>query len=220
MLHQLFNGGQRTRNLDWAMFPQVAPGIDEPMESDARRSHVMFSLTRDLWFGGVSGVTSSAGPCGCGCGSTNSGCKGSIALNHYISETPIVAGDVIQTHILPRRSMLMFVHWSVESPIDPFTFDLRVRGQAASMGGTEAAPVNLVLQAGINGTVADSGVIDVSAVNGGPLYLDQNDFIEMVVNSLPPAGASSGCSDCASGGIHGLRVLISPVVMEFQRGSW
>lgn len=198
--HNLFEGGQKnsSRFPENNLYPSTEPGLNENMESDQRRTSVVYSNTRMFDF---NDERPSLGMVDAGSGLNSPMAYGSTALRHYLRLNDIVAGDIIATHILPRFSMLEWVHWSVDDAITPFTFDIQVRGQAASVG----APV--VLAAGVDGSVLASGLIDVKAINGGaPMYFDQNDILEIVINSLP------------ADGIKGANFSISPVLMEFVRG--
>lgn len=218
--HNLFFGGQRTNNPEWAMLPSVEPKPDEPMAPDNRGNPVLFSLNRRLIWSDCCescGCGTEPGPDACRC---TAGSKkldgGSTALKQYLKHNAIAVGDVINAVILPRQTALMYLWWAVESPIDPFTFDVRVRGNAASLGGTIAAPVPFVVAAGIDGTVKGSGLIDVTTLNGGqPLWLDQNDMLQVVINDLPAVAAPGDCSPCSDGGgIKGSSIIISPIVLD------
>ena len=213
-VHNIFFGGKRTESVGLRshMLPSTPPGKDDCMEADQRHSPVLFSLTRRLVWKCEDEVRHECPP----------PCS-SEALGDYICRNPIAVDDVLVTHIMPRLSMLQYVWWKVDNPITPFSMDLRVRGCSRSLGGTEATPAPVVLGT-IDGTLGGdatditSGVIDVTALNGGPLYFDQNDFLELVINELPDP-ASDPCCECTTGGIKESNLMISPVVLEFCRGE-
>jgi hypothetical protein len=190
--HKLFLGGSRTPNLGYAMFPSSDVTPDCEFESDNRRGPVAFSITRTLTF------KDGCGPCGCqsDCG------PGSQALQQYYECNTFAVDDIIQTHILPRLSSLERVWLNIITPVPGLTFELRVRGNAASLGGTVAAPVPQVL-----GTI-DAGVAGNSLLTlPAPMYLDQNDMLELVITGYPV------------GGIECLCMMVSPLVFEYCRGQ-
>lgn len=214
-IHNLFFGGAPThRNHGYAMFPQYEVGPDDTMHPDNRGAPCLFSLNRRLiWEDCCSRCGCGVGS-GCACGSGSRLDGGSSALKHYLEENPVAVGDVINAVILPKETMLQYVWWKVEKAITPFTFDIVVRGNAASLGGTTAVPVPVVIAAGLSGSVLDSGMIDVTALNGGPLWLDQNDMLQVIIRSLPPLVDTSDCSPCSSGGIAGSSIIVSPVLLD------
>lgn len=187
--HALFMGGARSPNLGYSMFPSSDVTPDCPFEADNRRGPIRFSITRLLTF------KEGCGPCGC---STDGG---SPALCQYYEENVFAVDDVIETHILPRFSSLEKVWWNVEVPVPGLTFELRVRGNAASLGGTPTVPVPQVL-----GTL-DAGVVGNGLIVIPPMYLDQNDMLQLVITGYPTTGM-----EC-------LRMMLSPVVEEFCRGQ-
>lgn len=227
--HDLFFGGQRTNNPHWAMFPQVEPNPDDYMEPDARGTPIWFSLTRRLiWSPCCASCGCSAGGCGCEAPQNAVACacppsmrkidSGSAGLHHYLENNPIAVGDVINSVIIPKGSALVYLWYKVEKAITPFTFDIRVRGNAASLGGTTAAPVPFSLITGVDGTTVNEGLICVDTLNSGcPLWFDQNDMIQVVVTDLPPQ-TNNDCGACCPGGIAGSSIIISPVVMVPCRG--
>lgn len=206
--HNLHLGGQRTLNADWTMFPQALPGIDDHMQVDNRRGPARFSNTRWLDFDSSAQVLASAVPA-----QVSPEAHGSAGLRDYLRRTEINVGDVIVTHVLPRFTSLDKVHWCVAKCVTPFKFDIRVRGQSASVG----APV--VIAAGIDGGVVGSGLIDIAKINGGEtLYFDQNDVLEIVVTDMPPTDV--GTDGTFTGGLNGLGLAITAVQEEFFRGAF
>lgn len=206
--HNLHLGGQRTMNFDYTMFPQVLPGLDDHMQVDNRRGPARFSNTRWLDFDSSALVMASSVPA-----QVSSEAHGSAGLRHYTAHNEIAIGDVIVTHILPRFTSLDKVHWAVAKCITPFKFDIRVRGQATSVG----API--VIATGIDGGVVSSGLIGIPHINGGEnIYFDQNDVLEIVVTDMPVAEV--GTDGTFTGGIKGLGLAITCVQEEYFRGAF
>lgn len=188
--HNIFNGGARTRTtFPPSMFPSREVGPDDIMEADNRRGPIDFSLTRQLVWKGHEGL--------------NKGCPNdafSEGLSQYWEclEAPIADGDVLNTHIMPRFSSLREVWVWVEAPSAGLTADLQVRGNAASVGGTQ------VVAAGVDLGVEGSQLITLP----NPIYFDQNDMFQVVL-----AGVNTDELLCSN--IH-----ISPVVREYCRGRY
>lgn len=228
--HRLFHGGQRTGNSlgPTPIFPATEPDLTDRMDLDAQKSGIDFGLTRVLDFEAGSLVQNASIPAGLSPESWAT----SRGLRHYMRENAIVNNDVIVTHILPKFSRLLGVHWAVQKAITPFTFTLRVRGQANSIGGV----VNL--KTGISGASVGSGFIDCHGLTAAglvdvsgdpetdvavavsltstPLYFDENDALELVITAAPAADTNPDGSQ--SGGIIGAAVWITPVIQQFIRG--
>lgn len=188
--HPLFLGGGRTQTVyPPSMFPSRDVNPDDDMAVDNTRGDILFSNTRRLIWKEPFSVQS---------------CNyiGSDALSQYYTCNPIVTGDIIQTHILPRWSSLERIWINVEEAVAGFTFQLRVRGNSASNGGTTAVPVPINVGPVIDGGVVGSQLI----VLPEPIYFDQNDMLEMVLVAVPASGIE--CSN----------ISISPVIMEYCRG--
>jgi hypothetical protein len=186
--HALFRGGSRTNNPQYAMFPQVDVAPDDEFEADNRRGPIRFSITERITF------KEGCGPCGCDQET------GSQALAHYYKCNSIAVDDVIQTHILPRYASLEKVWWMNAKALPGATMQLRIRGNAASLGGTPAAPVPQVLHT-FDLATEGNGLLTFPAV-----YFDQNDMLELVVTGVPV------------GGLECMNLIISPVVEEYCRG--
>ena len=205
--HNLFHGGQRVANPQYRMYPQVAPKPNDPFQADNRRAPAMFPISRALDF-----------RCGAGCRNCDTlERKDNTAFSQYIRENTIAVGDVIRSHIIPRHTLLSYVHWRVDSPVAGVTFSLRFRPSTDDA----AVVTNIALATNVSAAAEATGLIDVPAMNGGdPLYTAQNGYIELVVTALPAAAPSTGCSDCGNvGPISGLVLCVSPVIIEFCRGD-
>lgn len=192
--HNIFLGGLSTRNWFYQGLPSTEQTPNGAMTGTTHKHQGRFSLNRHLIW-----KDSDCGPA--------TGCKpvGSLFLADYIANHEIEVGDVLNIMMLPKQTSLLGVWWKVTAGLAGFTFDLRVRGNANSLGGTLAAPAPIALASGLDGAVepievghVPSGLIGVDpAAQGDPLapgiYFDQNDMLQLVVVSLPPEGIA--CSD-------------------------
>lgn len=227
--HNLFFGGQRAYNLYGNMFPQVEPEPDGVMDPDARGTPVWFSLTRRLTFrdtctscGGCSDACPGCEPTSlCTCSGSNRKLDGgSQALRAYLENNVIAEGDIINSVIIPKGSALAYLWWKVANPVPGLVVDIRVRGNAASVGGTTEVPVPIVIAQDVDAGTCAEGLICVPPFNGCHPYFDQNDMLQVVIKTLPvdPAGCNDcGCCDpCA--GLKKLSLIVSPVVLFPCRG--
>lgn len=210
--HCLIQGGQRTANPFYAMYPSVLPGVNDNFESAAHKGPVLYANTRVLDFDAGSLVTNLNVP-----QSISPETWGAAALkNYFTSVVAIAAGDVVQAQVIPRFATLTKLHWYVAKalPAGSYTCDIRVNGRATSMGGSP-----ITLKSAIDMTVVASGIIDCEAANGGvPMYFDQNDILEVVFNTMP---ANTVASDGTfTGGLTGLALWVTPVTEEYLRGAF
>lgn len=192
--HNIFLGGLSTRNWFYQGLPSTEQFPNGAMTGTTHKHQGRFSLNRHLAW-----KDTDCGP--------RTGYKpvGSLFLADYLAANEIAVGDVLNVMILPKQTSLLGVWWKVTTPLDGFTFDLQVRGNANSLGGTLAVPAPITLEAGLDGAVAPielghipSGLIGIDpAAQGDPnapgMYFDQNDMLQMVIASLPPEGIA--CSD-------------------------
>lgn len=189
--HNLFDGGnRRVVTFPVTFYPSCDVLPDQNFEPDNRGSPVVFSLNKRLHW--------NAFPDQCDCTDIGVAAAG---MAEYLENTPIVVGDIINVNILPIESSLERVWIKVNKACAGFTFDLVVRGNAESLGGTPLAPVPMVVASGIDAGVTGSDLIVLPA----PVYLNQNDMLELHITGLGPDGI--GCSD----------VIISPVVHTYCR---
>lgn len=185
--HNIFMGGNRTRtSFPPSLFPQRDVNPDQVFEADNRRGPIDFSLTRRLVWKCHASI--------------NKACPDdafSDGLAQYVEclETPIASGDVLNTNILPRFSSLREVWVNVVTPAAGMTGVLRVRGNAASVGG----PVDI---ATVDFGVAGSQLITLP----DPIYFDQNDMFQVELDGVVTEELL--CSE----------IMISPVVREYCRG--
>lgn len=208
--HNLFLGGQRTpRGGFYEMLPSADATPNQSMTPATHKEAAQFSLTRHLaWKEDHCPKTGAS--------------QGSAALCDYLDRNVIAAGDVINLVIMSKHTSLLKVWWKIDAALTGFTFDLQVRGNAQSLGGTVTAPVPVVIATDVDGAQAPtdaegcnfpSGVIGIDpAAQGDPLaegiYFDQNDMLQLVVKTLPPEGIA--CSE----------IMVSPVVETYCEGSY
>jgi hypothetical protein len=208
--HNLFFGGARTPfNGFYQMLPSTPPNKNQDNPPTCHKSAGMFNLTRHLdWKEDDCPKTGAS--------------TGSAALCDYLTRNVIAEGDILNIVIMSRHHSLMSIWWMIKEPLTGFTFDLQIKGCANSLGGTEAAPVPILLAADVDGSMVatdpegcnlPSGVIGIDpAAQGDPLapgiYFDQNDMLQLVVKTLPPEG------------IHCSSICISPQVIDHCAGAY
>lgn len=210
-IHDIFLGGQRTpRGGFYEMLPSVEPLPNGAMTPATHKDGGNYSVTRHLFWKDEDNMPRTGAS------------EGSRALCDYLQRNEIAAGDVLNLVIIPRHTSLLKVWWMVHKPLAGFTFDLQVRGNAQSLGGTLAAPVPIPLVTGVDASMAasdaegcnlPSGLIGIDpTVQGDPnaegIYFDQNDMLQMVITGLPDEGI--GCSE----------LMISPVFETYCRGAY
>lgn len=210
-IHKIFQGGQRTPNNGFYQhFPTVDSHPNMAMTPATHKDGGNYSLSRHLFWNDEDNVPRTGAS------------EGSRGLADYLSRNPIAAGDVLDIVELPRHTSLLKIWWLIQTPLAGFTFDLQVRGNAQSLGGTLAAPQSILLAEDVDGAQAASdadgcnpasGVIGIDpAAQGDPLaegiYFDQNDMLQLVVKTLPAEGIA--CSE----------LIISPVVESYCRGAY
>lgn len=209
--HDLFLGGQRTpRGGFYEMLPQVEPKPNQAMTPATHKDGGNYSVTRHLFWKDDDD-----------CPKTGAS-EGSRALADYLTREEILVNDVINLVIMPKHTSLLKVWWMIHEALDGFTFDLQIRGNAQSLGGTLAAPAPILLAEDVDASMVatdaekcniPSGLIGIDpAAQGDPLaegiYFDQNDMLQLVVKTLPAAGIS--CSE----------LMISPVLETYCRGAY
>ena len=228
--HNLFRGGLSTRANGWsfAMYPSTDVDPNGFMEGAAHKTPVDYSLTWGLAPGNQCHEAPQR--------------SGFMAQHAYFRDlaVPLAVGDVINAVIMPRFSSLIDLFYVNCCPQPGFTLSVRLRGNADSLGGSEATPVPLTIgtinmgdvtwgsilrlpaqPTGGDGSTAPggtedptTGVIDPGDVNllgqPGAIYFNQNDMLQLVVTALPEEGVDLNC----------LRFAISPVMREYLRGDW
>jgi hypothetical protein len=203
--YNLAFGGQRTANPGLAMLPQVAPLPDDVFETASHKGPVVYSPTRWLAFPG-SAISDACFSCG------GAECSDSRAIRDFVCGTPLLQGDAIYTHVIPRFSTVERIWWSVVNAVAGAQFTL------SFMDTTGSGPVSIPITGGVlDGAVVDSGIINLAA----PLYFKENGFLRLTFTALPAAPATPSCQGCEEGGqTAGIALLLSPIIWEYARGAF
>lgn len=228
--HNLFRGGLSTRRNGWSfgMYPSADVGPNDFMEAASHQTPVDYAITWGLAPGNP-----------CHEAPQRSSFMAQAAYFREL-ETPLLVGDVINAVIMPRFSSLIDLHYINCCPQPGLTLQVRLRGNADSLGGSEASPVPLTIatidlgevtwgsilqlptqpaagdgsDAGGGEADEDTGVIDPGDVfmqgQPGTIYFNQNDMLQLVITGLPEEGIDLDC----------LRFAMTPVMREYLRGDW
>lgn len=217
--HNLFRGAGATSNPGYRMLPSTDVEPDGVMEAAAHKTPVVFALswglapTEGLPFTGV-----------------RDGFKHQAEYFRCL-DAPLAVGDVIQAVIMPKFSTLFDLWYFNCEAIPGLEMELRVRGNADSLGGTAAAPAPITLATINFGDFTGGSLVDFSAVSAGDgdadsgedaeadtdvagaafhhgVYFDQNDMLQLVVTAVP-ANFDPSC----------IRFGMSPIVREYCRGD-
>lgn len=164
-------GGQRTHNLDWQMYPSVAPGDDDYIQPDHRSASCMFSPTFTLDYTGPHGSSYMEG--------------GSPAQRQFFETlreqgTPLAVGDILTVQFLPKWCRANSVTLWVYKPVAGIEFDIKIKG--TGLGGA------LNVATGVSGATEHTEHYDLYAINGGPAFFSKNDQLQLVFTALPPEG--------------------------------
>lgn len=209
--HILVQGGQRTFNDQYAMFPGTLSGLTDNLGSPANKGPSRYAETRVLDFDAGSLVTNLSVP-----KTISPESWGSMALSNYVkSVAQVASGDVLQVLELPKFSQLVGLHWFVAKTLASGTAVIRVNGRAASIAG------NLNLKTGIDLTTVGSGVLSFpksGVFSGNEIYFDQNDILEVVISSQP--ANTTGSDGKFAGGVQGLALFVTPVIEMYVRGAF
>lgn len=203
--HHLALGGNPKQGFCFGqnILPSVPYDPYQEIVPDARRSSTTFAITRCLDFG--CGET----PCS---GCVTAECKGSIALREYTRKNTFAVGDVIDVSYLPRNTQLIEVYWNVKNALAGFTFDIRVAEH-------DGAQPPLVLATGIDAGTVGLDVLDVRAINGGPLMVKTNGALQIVITAMaPPANPQPDCGCPSCDAMCGLNLVMAPVVRHYETG--
>lgn len=192
--HALYIGGPPTRNYSRAMFP--APPFDSAGADFARvkvaahKNPAQFDINRTLDF------------------------ANELALNEYVRNANIAQDDTLDVILVPRRTLLVGVMYSVEKA-GPDSLALQLSLVS------EVAPVALpVIDPAVvdNGTTAGWGfaaVGDATWQTGSaelanmPYFVARPAVLRLTLAGYDPAD-----------GFGDLRLHICPVVTKFEGGAW
>jgi len=171
--HNIFWGGQRTRNLDWGMLPSTEPAPTDYIQPDHRSASCQFSPTFTLDPNRPRGATYISD------GMSPAQARFFEALGD--GGTPLAVGDVLNIMILPIHTRLNTVTVQVYKPVAGLTFDLAVRGNG--IGG--ALPFAL----GVSAATEMTEMYDLYSAHGGaPVFFKENDMLQMTITALPADG--------------------------------
>lgn len=184
--HNLFRGGMRT-DTGWTMrmYPSTDVGPNDFMEAAAHKTPVHYAISWGL---------APAAPCEDGPIR-----KGFMAQASYFEDHELAVGDVINAVILPRFSSMIDLWYINCCPQPGLTFEVRVRGNSDSLGGTEAVPVPLTI-----------ATIDMGLVTHGSI---------LRLPAQPAAG--DGATDAVGGAESAFTGILDPgdVFMQGQPGA-
>lgn len=128
----------------------------------------------------------------------------------YLKDNPVVNGDDLETHLLLPNTVLLGVSYGIINPLLGFQFDLRVK----NAGVVVASNVN----AGVVPRNAAGCPLSVwrpvsDPVTGDGLFIDDEDFLTLTIDTLPVAGLLPG-----NGG-DGLHLWITAHVIDLDHGN-
>lgn len=148
--HNLFRGGLRT-NTGWEMrmFPSTDVEPNGAMEAAAHKTPVHYAISWGL----APGYQCQDSPIR----------QGFMAQASYFADHPIAVGDVINAVILPRFSSLVDLFYLNCCPQPGLTVEVRIRGNADSLGGNETTPAPITLATLDLGEVTWGSIIPLPA---------------------------------------------------------
>lgn len=209
--HCLIQGGQRTLNDQYAMFPGVLSALTAKIGFPTNKGPSVFTPTRVLDFDAGSLVTNLFVP-----KTISPESWGSMALSNYVKRVAqIASGDPLQVLELPALTQLIGLHYYVAKPIASGTAVIRVLGRSTSING------NLNIKTGIDLTTVNSGVVnlpDAGIFAGAAVYFDGNDVLEVLISSQP--ANATGSDGAFTGGVQGLALVVTPVIQTYIHGAF
>ena len=117
-LYELYLGGARQQNPDFAMFPAAPFNVANPAEPATGQQLVTYAPSRYLDFTGFD-----------------------QALALFLANNPLASGDEIGTQILPGKSMLLGFWWEVSAIVPGLTFTVLLREAALTLLTAQSAGV-------------------------------------------------------------------------------
>lgn len=162
--HELYLGGPRTTNTDFAMFP--APAFAEWANTVAaahKGNHPVYVLNRTFDF------------------------KDDPALAAYVRGATFAAGDYLGSVVTPPGTFILGTHLRVETAVTGVTLLVRLRNDASTLIAIYNAGTAGAVFHGMDGTQVASGT--PAAVQG--LYLDAADIVDVELDALPVDGVQN-----------------------------
>jgi hypothetical protein len=187
--YELYYGGPRQQNNDWAIFPSAPFATTNPAaQGPANKTPVIFGAERTLDF-------------------TND-----VALNYFytvtLASTGIVTGDHVGAVVIPSQSVLLGIWWKVNNPVTGAAFNLGLRELGTTFFTTpqSAAAVasGFLLPIAQGTTVAST--VGALQPQVGP-YFSAPDILDVQFTTVP------------GGGILALSLTVTPVFYNFQVGQ-
>lgn len=159
--HELYLGGNRTTNTDFAMFPSPTFSQTGTIAPSAHKgSHPIYVLNRTFDF------------------------RDDPALVAYARGATFAAGDYLGSVLVPDDVLVQAVHLKVERAVTGVTLLVRLRQDNSTLIASYNAGTAGSVMYGMNGTQVATGT--PAAVQG--LYLDNSDIVDVELDALPVDG--------------------------------
>ena len=187
-IYELYLGGPRQQNTDWAIFPAATFSASNTAAlAPANKTPVIFGASRTLDF-------------------TND-----VALNYFYATTlaavpGFVTNDELGAIVIPGQSYFLGCFYSVNNPVTGGVFSLIVRTAAQTIASgisTSAVTSGFVPYSG-NGTVVPSTVSVVALLGQMFHYFATPDIIDVKFTTVP------------AGNLEALSLTVTPVYLSFQ----
>lgn len=184
--YELYYGGPRVQNIDWAIFPAAAFSASNTAAlPPANKTPVIFGASRTLDF-------------------TND-----VALNYFYATTlaavpGFVTNDELGTIVIPGQSLFLGCFWSVNNPVTGGVFSLIVRTAAQTLlagQSTSAAASGFVYYNGTATPSTASITLLGAQINH---YFATPDIIDVKFTTVP------------AGNLEALSITVTPVYLSFQ----
>lgn len=160
-IHELYLGGNRTTNSDFAMFPSPAFSPAGTIVAAAHKgNHPVYVLNRTFDF------------------------RDDPALVAYANGATFAAGDYLGSVVVPDDVLVQAVHLKVERAVPGVTLLVRLRQDASTLIASYDAGTAGSVMYGMDGTQAATGT--PAAIQG--LYLDNSDIVDVELDALPVGG--------------------------------
>jgi hypothetical protein len=199
-IHKIFEGGNRSNSNNQMLPSSTSPAACNPPYSYAdHQRERSYGVTRRL-------DLRARVPCGGG--------GKDQALVCYFKDNVIAVADEIQTHLLLPNTVLLGVSYGFQNPQAGFQFDIRVKNANVTVASNVSAGTIPTNAAGCPLAVWRP-VVDPApgAVSGGGLFIDDEDFLILSIDTLPAAGLLPGCGD------GGLNMWITAHVLDLDHGN-
>lgn len=157
-LYELYQGGDRTPNADYAMLPAAPFSLDFPYQAAQGQQHMLFGPERVYDFTGKD-----------------------EALRYFVEttlkSTPLVSGDVLGTAVVPAYSLFLGFQWRVYSALTGGAFSVSLRNAAVTY-----------LAAQTTGTASSGFVPITGAADWLPMYMTAPDILDVTLDTVPADG--------------------------------